>query len=512
MPQDANANPDRIAVRMYRGLLGDCFLLTHRHDGETYRALIDCGVLQCIGANKPQTKLGPQHIAGVVENLHKDTDGAIDLVIATHEHYDHLSGFIIENARFNDFRIGAAWMAWTEDPKDELATDIREKRSKGLEALASLADPNARPAAVTAALQDDSSAEERLEAITQLLQFYGEIDPPAPAQMGFGAAAKTAAPRVPKDPPRSCSDVFDWLRKKAGVENVRYLYPGQQVRFGVAGRLTANVLGPPRTRNRLLQMDPSKNEGREVYLTSRDEVSSVRASLALHDPASSEDRYDSAFPFANRFRRWLGPDSADPIARHYYSSAHSDRRIDGEWLGTAESLALKIDGDVNNTSVAVAIEGPAGDVLLFPADAQVGNWLSWHDQDYPHPAESGSPSKTATELLSRVILYKVGHHASHNATAREKGLELMTNPDLVAMIPVVEAVAREQVTKSNKEGWAMPYGDLYSRLRTKTANRLLRGDGDPAVEAGDWAAAGSRFSLKYGDGQSPLWVEVETAF
>jgi hypothetical protein len=513
MPADAKPGPDRIAVRMYRGLLGDCFLFTHRHGEETYRALIDCGVLQCIGANKPETKRGPVHIGDVVRELYRNTDGGkLDLVIATHEHYDHLSGFIIENEEFNKFRIGKVWMAWTEDPQDELATDIREKRSKGLEALASVVDANP-PAAVALALQSEpSAAEERLQAIAQLLQFYGEIEPPAPVEMGFGAAAKKAEPRVPKDPPRSCSDVFDWLRKKAGAANVRYLYPGQQVRFGVADRLTANVLGPPRTRKRLLQMDPSIKGPREVYLTSRDEVSSVRATLAVYDPESSKQLYASTFPFADRFRRRLPQDSADPIARLYYSRSETDRRIDGEWLGTAESLALKIDGDVNNTSVALAIEGPAGDVLLFPADAQVGNWLSWHDQDYPDPAVPGSPSKTASELLSRVILYKVGHHASHNATAREKGLELMTSPDLVAMIPVVEAVAREQVTKSNKEGWAMPYGDLYARLKTKTSDRLLRGDGDPAVEESAWKAAGGRFSLAYGEGESPLWVEVETGF
>jgi hypothetical protein len=31
----------------------------------------------------------------------------------------------------------------------------------------------------------------------------------------------------------------------------------------------------------------------------------------------------------------------------------------------------------------------------------------------------------AEDLLERTVLYKVGHHASHNATLRQKGLELM---------------------------------------------------------------------------------------
>ena len=512
MPQDETH--DRVAVRMYRGLLGDCFLLTHRYDDQVFRALIDCGVLQCIGRPevKPNTKQGTQHIASVVEKLHQDTGGVLDLVVATHEHYDHLSGFIIENETFSTFTIKEAWMAWTEDPKDDLADDIRNKRSKGLEALAALVDPGARPAAVSLAMKDDEAAADRIEAISQLLQFYGEIEPARSSEMGFGAAASSTAPRVPKDPPRSCWDVFEWLRKMT-AGNVRYLYPGQQVRFGVDERLTANVLGPPRTRSRLLQMDPSKDEGtKEVYLAGRDEITALRSTLALQDPTGSGRPPTSVLPFADRFRRRIDPASAEHVAKRYYSKSQSDRRIDGEWLGTAESLALKIDGDVNNTSVALAIEGPRGDVLLFPADAQVGNWLSWHDQVYPHPAEEAKPSKTATELLSRVIFYKVGHHASHNATASEKGLELMNSSELVAMIPVVEAVAKEQVTKSNKDGWAMPYGKLYERLKTKTSERILRGDGDPVIEKRNWKAAGSRFELAYEPGPSPLWVEVETHF
>ncbi len=34
------------------------------------------------------------------------------------------------------------------------------------------------------------------------------------------------------------------------------------------------------------------------------------------------------------------------------------------------------------------------------------------------------------------MLYKVGHHGSHNATLRAKGLELMQSSALIALIPV----------------------------------------------------------------------------
>ncbi|CAN5794001.1 hypothetical protein BH11PSE6_BH11PSE6_27050 [soil metagenome] len=505
---------DAISVRMYRGLLGDCFLLTHEYRGETFRALIDCGVLQCIGASKPATKSGVGHIEAVVANLKKDTGGVLDLVIGTHEHYDHLSGFILHFDVWKTFTIRAVWVAWTENDDDDLAVAIREKRSRGLEALAALVAPDAPGAPNPFALdRTDPATQDRIASITDMLQFYGEIEPWKPAAQGMGAAATPVVPRPPKVPPRSCADVFSWLKGKAEQQNVSYLEPGQQVSFGVDNRLKAHVLGPPRTRNRLKQLDPKEGAEREVYLTNADDIAALNTTLrfnAVAGAAADGTPRTADFPFAARFRRWEDGSSGDPLASLYYAADGASRRIDGEWLGSAETLALKIDGDVNNTSLALAIEAPDRRVLLFPADAQVGNWLSWHDQRYPaKPATPDAPTESAQDILSRVVFYKVGHHGSHNATAREMGLEMMTSPDLVAMIPVVEEVAGEQVTKSNPSGWAMPYGDLYARLKTKTHDRIIRGDGKRADEEAAFAPGSGPFSLRYADKSGdPLWVEL----
>jgi hypothetical protein len=42
---------------------------------------------------------------------------------------------------------------------------------------------------------------------------------------------------------------------------------------------------------------------------------------------------------------------------------------------------------------------------------------------------------TVEDLLKNTVLYKVSHHGSYNGTVKDKGLEMMTHPDLVAMIP-----------------------------------------------------------------------------
>ena len=204
----------------------------------------------------------------------------------------------------------------------------------------------------------------------------------------------------------------------------------------------------------------------------------------------------------------------DPFFERYFSTAPEDagRRIDGDWLWTgAQHLALKMDTYTNNTCLVLAFELPASKkVLLFAADAQVGNWLSWHDHQYRAP---GGRTLTASDLLARTALYKVGHHGSHNATLREKGLELMTHPDLVAMLPVeADGVARLRYGQ-------MPLKSLMQALGEKTEGRILRLDQSWRNNRapGTWKALGIRAALSpetitvgAGDQTSerPLYMEL----
>ena len=77
---------------------------------------------------------------------------------------------------------------------------------------------------------------------------------------------------------------------------------------------------------------------------------------------------------------------------------------------------------------------------------------------------------SASDLLAKTSLYKVGHHGSHNATLSKQGLELMTHPELVAMLPVeADGVARLGYGQ-------MPLKSLMKALREKTDGRILRID------------------------------------
>ena len=122
----------RAKVRMYRQGLGDCFLISlPRTDGGTrpFYVMIDCGVV--LGTPNPAVIMKQ-----VLDSIVQETDGAIDLLIATHEHWDHLSGFVQAKDSFDRLtKVGQVWLAWTEDPADELTKKLKDEKGQALAAL-----------------------------------------------------------------------------------------------------------------------------------------------------------------------------------------------------------------------------------------------------------------------------------------------------------------------------------------------------------------------------------------
>lgn len=185
----------------------------------------------------------------------------------------------------------------------------------------------------------------------------------------------------------------------------------------------------------------------------------------------------------------MAPLATPETIRSYFDPDDAWRRVDADWLGAAEQLALTLDSDANNTSLVLAFElAEGGDVLLFPGDAQGGSWLSWSAYRWPkHAGENDPKAVTAERLLARTVLYKVGHHGSDGGTLRSGGLELMTSRELAAMLPVDEMFARDV------KGWDMPFKSLLDSLIERTRGRVLRAD-TPVRDV--WATSRERLSAK----------------
>ena len=68
--------------------LGDCFLITFTAGKSSSRLLIDCGSFRNTGPSI-------QRIKQIVGELGKKLDKKpLDVVVGTHQHNDHLSGFV----------------------------------------------------------------------------------------------------------------------------------------------------------------------------------------------------------------------------------------------------------------------------------------------------------------------------------------------------------------------------------------------------------------------------------
>src|SRR5690606_15833712 len=128
---------DRAKVRMYKKLLGDCFLISvegsDRNQPASAHILVDCGVLQGTRGSKDL-------MVAAVEDIYATAgDKGLDLVVVTHEHYDHICGFKLADHLFEERGFDNLWMAWTDDPDDPDGKQLQEQFGQAYAALAGMA-------------------------------------------------------------------------------------------------------------------------------------------------------------------------------------------------------------------------------------------------------------------------------------------------------------------------------------------------------------------------------------
>ena len=145
---------------MYRVGFGDCFLLSLPVNGKSEHILVDCGVHS--GGDIGTLETAVKHIA-------KETGGKLALVIATHAHQDHISGFGRYDEIFKSFDVGEVWLPWTENPRDRQAVKLKGTHAALTEMLknhfAAAPPPEENKAAIASALENLSGNEKSLSLL-----------------------------------------------------------------------------------------------------------------------------------------------------------------------------------------------------------------------------------------------------------------------------------------------------------------------------------------------------------
>ena len=334
-----------ITIRMYNVGFGDCFLVRLPTADGTRTMLIDCG--QHIGGiANPMNSVLEDLIASVTTN----GTAHIDVVVATHRHFDHISGF--DSKKWRTVSVGEVWMPWTEKRGDPAADALRHAQHRLATALrARFASHDTRIGWLALNSFGNAGAEQTL-----LKGFVG-------VEERRYLPAKARADRTFTTP----------------------MLPG----------VTVNALGPSHDPDVIADMTPPKEQ---VFNAGAAEPAAATDDDVRRDPL-----------FAPRMT--LSPDAY--AAAHPHLAEHADEKrvrtlAEEDLQGAAEGL----EDAINGTSLMLILE--LGDhVLLFAGDAEWPTWSealadpAWrellaHTTVYKvshHGSFNGSPTGFVDELL-----------------------------------------------------------------------------------------------------------------
>lgn len=347
-----SAGPVRARVFAFNVGFGDCFLMRLEYASATPRhVLIDFG-----STRPPPTPKGEKRglEARVADEIKTLCGGRLDLLVVTHRHKDHISGFATKSGKGSGDVIAGlkprlVLQPWTEDP-DVPANGRESKHQMRLAGMSQVAASVERYALKRRSFEGGA-------AFRAQLAFLGEDN----------LANKSAVENI-------------LAMGKAAEKGARFLKYGDPVSLsGVLPGVKVRVLGPP-----------SLNQSEEI----KKERANVAGEYWLQRGATA--------------KRVTADGKAKPLFPKHVAPLPND----ADWVATqarqAEEEALygivrTLDTAMNNTSLILLFE-VGTKRLLFPGDAQWENW-----------SYALSQAGVVAEL-KKVDLYKVGHHGSRNAT------------------------------------------------------------------------------------------------
>lgn len=345
-----NDKHNKIQIRMYNVGFGDSFLLRiPTSDGER-RILVDCG-FHSQGKGKFSDK-------ELVQQIKADLAGKpLEVIIATHRHQDHISGFG-ETALWAGVPVNEVWLPFTANPQAAHDEPALAAWNALMEQSKRLWDANGHLTQSAAAALGARNPGE--QAAAEFMLWNARSNQPAIENLLNGLKQADGRPA-----------------KRRFLPDVKGKYPFQ-FETAVLPGVTIHVLGPP--------SDPKYRKNMKVPGT-----------WGVDDGTPGWIGVETGSPF---FPEWRVPDGRLPSRRPFQQKTLDAIRLFNDDLFYA---AKALDSFLNGESIVLVLEiGRAR--LLLPGDAEVGSWtVIMNNAD-------------ALQLAATATFLKVGHHGSHNAT------------------------------------------------------------------------------------------------
>lgn len=388
MPKQEETKPIGLTIRAYQVGFGDCFLLTFKYPEDSNQSAHERHVLIDFGSTgMPDGVVAAEQMMNVANDIKDRCKDQLRIVVATHRHKDHISGFRTKKDGSGTGEIIAALkpemviQPWTEDPglEDPKLSEDADKPAPGqamplknAHYFASLANMNTLASTIATEVKHLGSA-----------KFMQALSGDLAEQIEFLSEDNS-------------------LPNRSAVANLASMGKNHYVRFGdkldvseILPGVKIHVLGPPDlTQHAAIRKQKAQDENEFWMLqgAARDFWKLQAASGELINNFTSGN--GRLFPDADIFQ--------DFLPSHDRWFVRQLRSLRGEQL---LGLVRILDRAMNNTSVILLFE-VGGKKMLFPGDAQIENW------------EFALNDKATAELLKDVCVYKVGHHGSRNATPK----------------------------------------------------------------------------------------------
>ena len=411
----ATKKPYRVDLRVYQVGFGDCFLLTffYKPDEERH-VLIDFGsTIRPLGYGKNLML----DVAGDIHARCTRPKNKLVAVVATHRHKDHISGFTTKpNGKGTGDLIAACKpkvvvQPWTEDLKaavDAQAPTSLSRRNKSF--VAALGDMQSVAGAVAREARRPGAPYPA--ALVKRLTFIGDDN-----KLSNRSAIENLATMAPNK--------YVYFGSKTGMEPH---LPGVKIR----------VLGPP-------TLDMPGAEIGSMTDEDPDEFWHLQAAAGNFVTSPGARLFSGAETY-----------SVEGLPPHTRRFVQQLRVARGSQL---LELVRELDDVLNNTSVILLFQ-VGRKKFLYTGDAQLENW-------------SYALSKPdVVKALEGTDVYKVGHHASLNATPKQQLWERLKKrsdkPSAPNRLRTVVSTMKNNTHGDENRGTEVPRSKLMTALREQS--------------------------------------------